>query len=134
MLELFYNFFIKLFLILLLFLVPASISYIPGFLLFFNYFRYLKTGKVISIIGRYLYDEDNPEEYAESRTRVPFALQRRDAGVISSGFGIFFTLFGLVITYILYWGEEFYFLWYVSTFSWFLFLIAFFYWYMKIKN
>lgn len=134
MIEIIFKFLFRTFISILLFLVPASITYIPGFLLFFNYFRYLKTGKVISIVGRYLYDEDNPEEYAESRTRVPFAMQRRDASVISSGFGIFFTLFGLCITYIMYWGEELYFLWYVSTISWFLFLIAFFYWYMKIKK
>ena len=90
------NYLENLFFFLINFFRVSFVSYIPGFILIINYVRYKKTGKLFNIVGRYLYDENNPKEYAESRERIPFVMIRKDAANISLLVGLFFIFLGFI--------------------------------------
>ncbi|NMC60007.1 MAG: hypothetical protein GYA51_11620 [Candidatus Methanofastidiosa archaeon] len=103
--------------------------YIPGFLCFFVYFRYHKTRKIPE--GKlYLYDEDNPEEYAES-TKYKYKMEKKDEARTYVLLGVLLLAIGFFIYYFICSDIGYSIFWAISTILWVLFLIVFFYWYMK---
>jgi hypothetical protein len=114
------------------FILFFLLFYLLGFLCFFVYFRYHKTGKIPE--GKtYLYDEDNPEEYAES-TKYKYKTEKKDEARSYVFMGVLLLTIGVLISYADYSRLGYLFIWIIFNIIYSLFLISFFYWYMKIKK
>jgi len=82
--------------------IILSIFYIPGFLLFFNYLRFLKNGKVLNIcFGSCIHDENlTIEEYeAERKLRSLVTMHtKKEVAEISALWGSFLMLLVLFVS------------------------------------